>query len=113
MATGDYPNQYQEGYAAGYAKGYQDGIATNTYQIKTPSWPKPPYPNDWMKWPNSSSCRVCGMVFELGKAYGFVCGNSNCPSKVISSTTASNVPDGLSYEEIYGSVVYQQNKKKE
>ena len=23
------------------------------------------------------------------------------------------VPDGLSYEEIYGSVVYQQNKKKE
>lgn len=23
------------------------------------------------------------------------------------------IPDGLSYEEIYGSVVYQQNKKKE
>lgn len=25
----------------------------------------------------------------------------------------NKIPDGLSYEEIYGSVVYQQNKKRE
>lgn len=29
------------------------------------------------------------------------------------SDPGPTTPDGLSYEEIYGSVVYQQNKKKE
>lgn len=33
------------------------------------------------------------------------------PTKI--SDPGPTVPDGLSYEEIYGSVIYQQNKKKE
>lgn len=101
-----------EDYARGYNDGFRAGLeAGKGLNPSPPYWPKHPYQNDWMKWPNSNSCRVCGMVFEVGKAYGYVCGNSKCPSKI--GAVAYSVPDGLSYEEIYGSVVYQQNKKKE
>ena len=86
-----------------------------------------------------TTCFVCGKFFEAGKTYGYVCPHAGCPSKAYCSTTTSvatsnvcinssntaafvpwysvnasaAIPDGLSYEEIYGSVVYQQNKKRE
>lgn len=134
-------NDWQNGYTAGYQNGWEAGYNRG----KTEGLPKNPH-QQGQQWPSARSvgttCFVCGKFFEAGKAYGYVCGYHNCPSKTYCSTTSSvtavassnacinssntavfvpwysvnassAVPDGLSYEEIYGSVVYQQNKKKE
>ena len=56
--------------------------------------------------------------YDTGYVNGFEAGyergkseRESRPFKV--SDPGPVTPDGLSYEEIYGSVVYQQNKKKE
>jgi hypothetical protein len=142
---------YKDGYKDGFKEGYEFGKKAAT----PPSNPYTTIPNDgwkpdWLRQLGTgSTCSVCGMFFEHGKAYGYVCPNHHCPSKVtcvtslttgvapgspVSTTRAATsyttgqfsivgsntlsyavntTPDGLSYEEIYGSVVYQQNKKKE
>jgi len=48
-------------------------------------------------------------------AMGYVCPHDHCPSRITCSMTIKDPgpADGLSYEEIYGSVIYQQNNKKE
>ena len=61
-----------EDYARGYNDGFRAGVEAGK-ELKAPSYPT---------WPTPKGCSVCGMVFEVGKAYGYVCGNSNCPSKV-------------------------------
>ena len=126
-------SEWQNGYTAGYDNGWQAGYERG----KTEGLPKNPYQQpqrDYMK-PKSwgTTCFVCGKFFEAGKAYGYVCAYPSCPSKAYCSTTASAtsnccisspnsefipffsvnniVPDGLSYEEIYGSVVYGQNRR--
>ena len=53
-----------------------------------------------------------------GYSVGFKDGYDKAKSERESHSTkisdpGPRTPDGLSYEEIYGSVVYQQNKKKE
>jgi len=133
-------NEWQNGYTAGYQNGWEAGYNRGKTEGLPPSNPyKPIHQDDYLnKKPNfGTTCVVCGKFFEAGKAYGYVCGYHNCPSKAYCSTTSvgvapnsqysswmsgrptsvvnvsSAVPDGLSYEEIYGSVVYQQNKKKE
>lgn len=110
---------YKDGYKDGFKEGYEYGKKAAT----PPSNPYTTIPSG--NWQTQNNCRVCGMSFvdSLGrmKTMGYVCQHINCPSKVIatsispytSSIASTNVPDGLSYEEIYGSVVYQQNKKKE
>ncbi len=127
-------DDWQNGYTAGYQNGWEAGYNRG----KTEGLPKNPYQQpqqDWMRQKNfGSTCFVCGKFFEAGKAYGYVCAYSHCPSKAYCSTvplTASSaanaqwsswmsgrpssavntVPDGLSYEEIYGSVVYGQNRR--
>lgn len=135
-------DDWKNGYAAGYENGWQAGYERG----KTEGLPKNPYQQspqqDWLRQQNfGTTCHVCGMFFEAGKAYGYVCGNSRCPSKSYCTTSATavatsvgmsnsnaqwsswmsgrptsavnTVPDGLSYEEIYGSVVYQQGRKNE
>jgi hypothetical protein len=138
-------NDWQNGYTAGYQNGWEAGYNRGKTEGLPPSNPyKPNLQDDYLnKKPSfGHTCFVCGRFFEAGKAYGYVCGYHNCPSKTYCSTTSSvtavassnacinssntavfdpwysvnassAVPDGLSYEEIYGSVVYQQNKKKE
>ena len=120
----------------GYATGFWDGYEKGKREGQTSPYVRPPLPaqDDWLRAKNiGTKCHACGMFFEAGKAYGYVCGYHNCPSKPYCSTTASatsnvcisssnsqfvpwysvnTVPDGLSYEEIYGSVVYQQERKK-
>lgn len=136
MNTNDWQNGYnagyQNGWEAGYNRGKTEGLPKNPYQ-QGQQWPSARSVG--------TTCFVCGRFFEAGKAYGLVCSHAACPSKAYCSTTAvatsvgttsstnsgesnsvfvpwysvnasSAVPDGLSYEEIYGSVIYQQNKNK-
>lgn len=153
-------SDWQNGYSAGYQNGFEAGYNKGKSEGQSPYSPKP----DWLRTKIGTTCSVCGMFFEAGKAYGYVCPHSGCPSKVtcitplttgvtpgscVSTTTAAtwtsqasgkplsdngqwgswmtgrpmtantqalsipvnNTPDGLSYEEIYGSVVYQQGRK--
>ena len=126
-------NEWQNGYTAGYQNGWEAGYNRG----KTEGLPKNPYQQpqqDYMKQKSwGTTCFVCGKFFEAGKAYGYVCAYPQCPSKAYCSTTASAtsnvcinspnssfipffsvnnpIPDGLSYEEIYGSVVYGQNRR--
>lgn len=123
----DWKNGYDAGYVNGYEAGYNKGK-----EEKNPPNPYQQGQHDWRLTKNvGTTCQVCGRVFETGKAYGYVCGYYNCPSKTYCSTstvatsvgttssamyavnTSSAIPDGLSYEEIYGSVVYQQGRKNE
>lgn len=108
-------DEWKDGYQQGFKDGYELGK-----KVPNPLWDNKPY------------CRVCGMDFSKPMAYS--CFNDRCPTKITCSTdrivenvghikTFSTAPfsitdpgpvtDGLSYEEIYGSVVYQQNNKKE
>ena len=104
-------DKWQEGYRKGFEDGYKLGKKSGDY-FSTPDVPK---------FEPNKACRVCGMSFvdEMGrpKVMNYVCFHEKCPSKAVSYTTVlptkSTFQDGLSYEEIYGSVVYQQNKKKE
>jgi len=100
----DYARGYNDGFRAGLEAG--KGLNAPSY----PKWPSWPLPDVFGNPPKSTQCKICGMFWETGKAYGYVCGRAGCPSSI---TASFSVPDGLSYEEIYGSVVYQQNKKKE
>ncbi len=122
---------YQNGWEAGYNRGKTEGLPKNPYQQPQ---------QDYMKQKSwGTTCFVCGKFFEAGKAYGYVCAYPQCPSKAYCSTASSvassegmpnanlqwsswmsgrpmtavnnTVPDGLSYEEIYGSVVYGQNRR--
>lgn len=142
-------NEWQNGYSAGYQNGFEAG-----YQKAKSEGQKSPYStpnqNDWLRGSKiGTTCHTCGMFFEAGKAYGYVCPHNHCPSKAYCSTIpltsvsttradTSNpyasatwgswmtgrpmtdnmnhnpyniTPDGMSYEEIYGSVVYQQGRK--
>lgn len=82
MSNEDWSRGYKEGFEAGYKMGKEHNVPTYpTY----PTWPLP----DVLGNPpqvKGHSCRVCGMFFEVGKAYGYSCGNSNCPSKVMCTT---------------------------
>lgn len=51
--------------------------------------------------------------FAAGYAEGYSAAKTEKNNVVRISDPGPSTPDGLSYEEIYGSVVYQQNKKKE
>ena len=125
-------NEWQNGYTAGYQNGWEAGYNRGKTEGLPPSNPYQQGQHDWLRAKNvGTTCFVCGKFFEAGKAYGYVCSHAGCPSKAYCSTTSvatsvgttssamyavnasSAIPDGLSYEEIYGSVVYQQNKKKE
>ena len=75
--------EWREGYSVGFQDGYEKGKRegqTSPYVA--------PYPQqDWMK-PKSwgTTCHVCGMFFEAGKAYGYACSYANCPSKAYCGT---------------------------
>lgn len=107
----------------GYQQGFQDG-----YNLGKKGWEQPKFS------PAPKGCSVCGMSFfdEMGRPriMGYVCSHPKCPSSItcaIANATFTNFTgltgsivirdpgpsDGLSYEEIYGSVIYQQNNKKE
>lgn len=103
----------------GYQQGFQDG-----YNLGKKGWQQPTVPNPFTDipkegWKAKQSCIVCGMSFvdTMGRpiAMGYVCPHNHCPSKITCSMTIKDPgpADGLSYEEIYGSVIYQQNNKKE
>lgn len=72
------PSRYEQGYAAGYNDGFRAGLEMG----KGPKAPSP------LPWSNPAvnaighSCKVCGMFFEIGKAYGYVCGNPSCPTRI-------------------------------
>lgn len=69
-------DDYQKGYAEGYNAGFRAGLeAGKTIQPSNPLWNTKPY------------CRVCGMDFS--KPMGYVCYNSNCPTKVTCSSQIS------------------------
>jgi hypothetical protein len=113
---------WREGYRQGYKDGLEEGKKIN---------PNPLFPSNPVN--EKPYCKICGM--EFSKPMGYVCYHPQCPGKVScstgtievskpynslwSSTMAASVikdpgpSDGMSYEEIYGSVVYQQNNKKE
>ena len=80
MANEDYASGYNDGFEAGY----KAGVATNTHKVTTPTWTPVPYEP-----PKGHTCRVCGMLFEAGKAYGCVCGHDRCPSRVTYTLTAN------------------------
>lgn len=101
-------DEWKDGYQQGFKDGYDLGKR----------WQQPPVPNPFTTlpkegWKPKQSCRVCGMDFS--KPMGYVCPHVHCPFSVTCSTTIKDPgpADGLSYEEIYGSVIYQQNNKKE
>lgn len=111
-----------EEWKEGYAKGFQDGYDIAKRELhRSPINPV---------WPGSEKpyCKVCGM--DRTKPMSLVCYHPQCPGRITcntgqpynslwSSAMASTVVkdpgpmDGMSYEEIYGSVIYQQNKNKE
>ena len=97
----------------GYQQGFQDGYGLGK------RWQQPTIPIPQEGWKAKQSCRVCGMSFvdTMGRpiAMGYVCPHDHCPSRITCSMTIRDPgpADGLSYEEIYGSVIYQQNNKKE
>jgi hypothetical protein len=119
-----------EEWKQGYAEGFSDGYNKAKRDLQTPYKQQ-----DLSKFGidinnHGSTCHVCGLFFEHGKTYGYVCPHDKCPGKITCNTgqpynslwssamTASVIKDpgpsdGMSYEEIYGSVVYQQNNKKE
>jgi len=110
----DWARGYKEGFEAGYKMGRELNAPPSL-----PLWPQPQQPYNV---PNTkgTSCTVCGMFWETGKAYGYVCGNSNCPSKVTCSTIATTgalwantVSSELDnhYEQAYGKDLYNQMKK--
>jgi len=68
---------YKRGYREGYQDGLKDGVNMPAHRHFAPPWPRL----------NETKCGVCGMIFEPGKLYGYVCGNSNCPTKVTSNTS--------------------------
>jgi hypothetical protein len=135
-------DEWKDGYQQGFKDGYELGKRWQQPPVPNPfttipqeGW-KPK--QDWLRTKNAGTrCPICDMFFEYGKSYGYVCPHDNCPSRITCSTdhivdnvghikTFSNVTtgqfsisdpgpvtDGLSYEEIYGSVIYQQNNKKE
>lgn len=118
--------EWKEGYKQGILDGIEIGKNRRDFSVP-PQWP---VSTDY----GEQKCKVCGMSFTDGlgriKVMGYVCPHNNCPGKITcntgqpynaswSSTMAASVikdpgpSDGMSYEEIYGSVVYQQNNKKE
>lgn len=114
----------------GYQQGFKDG-----YDLGKKGWEQSKFS------PAPKGCSVCGMSFfdEMGRPriMGYVCSHPKCPSRItcaIANATFTNftgnvvenvghvhtmirdpgpLTAGLSYEEIYGSVIYQQNNKKE
>jgi len=116
-------DEWKDGYQQGFKDGYELGKRWQQPSIPNPLWDNKPY------------CKVCGIDFS--KPMGYVCQHPQCPSRITCSTDRivenvghikkfSNVTtgqfsisdpgpvtDGLSYEEIYGSVIYRENNKKE
>lgn len=72
MSNEDYARGYNDGFRAGLEAGKE---VKSPYPI-VPVWPD--YPSN----PKGHTCKACGMFFESGKAYGYVCMNPNCPTKV-------------------------------
>jgi hypothetical protein len=119
----------------GYKQGFQDGMEIGKLWRDRPDPSQYQLPTDY----GELKCKVCGMSFTDGlgriKTMGYVCPHNNCPGIITcntgqmttmqpynsswsSSMAASLIKDpgpsdGMSYEEIYGSVIYQQNNKKE
>ena len=66
-----------EDYRKGYRDGFKDG-QNNWSQM--PYTPPPTYPSFTPA--TGTRCNVCGMYFEHGKAYGYVCSNYGCPTRI-------------------------------
>jgi hypothetical protein len=75
-----------EDYKRGYREGYQDGVKDKV------NMPEPRY----FQPSTNNKCSVCGMVFKLDTAYGYVCGRQDCPTKV-TSTLLTEMKPGSSY----------------
>jgi hypothetical protein len=118
--------EWKDGYKQGFQDGMEIGKLWKDQMVLPPSVGRLDY--------GEQKCKVCGMSFtdSLGrlKPMGYVCSHNNCPSRITCNTSqpynsswstsmaASLIKDpgpsdGMSYEEIYGSVIYQQNKNKE
>lgn len=81
------PSRYDLGYAAGYDAGFKAGMAAGQ---GVHAYPARPYnPNEIWGQPKGYTCPVCNMFFEAGKAYGYCCMNSNCPTRVSCSSNVS------------------------
>ena len=73
-----------EDYARGYNDGFRAGLEAGK-GLKTPSLPPSLDPFK----PRGHTCAMCGMFFETGKVYGYVCGHNHCPSRVTCTSTAN------------------------
>jgi len=62
------------------------------------------YKEGWVAGYEAGGSDMALVIFEIAK-------QKSKPNKI--SDPGPSTPDGLSYEEIYGSVVYHQNNKKD
>jgi hypothetical protein len=118
--------EWQEGYKQGIRDGIEIEKNRRDHLVPPPSVGRIEY--------GERRCDTCGISFTDGlgrlKPMGYVCPHNNCPGKISCNTsqpyntlwsasmTGSLIKDpgpsdGMSYEEIYGSVIYQQKKNKE
>lgn len=80
-----------------YAKGYNDGFRAGLEAGKELKSPPQKPPNLWPEYPSENkgyACKVCGMFFEAGKAYGYACMHSKCPTRLTcTSSVTYNAPN--------------------
>jgi hypothetical protein len=82
-----------------YAKGFKDGFAAGLEEGKKLATPKPNL-NDFV-FGSSTACKVCGKDWGQGGAWGYVCYNTNCPTRAVAYSTGATGAIGSTYKPEY------------
>lgn len=86
-----------------YAKGFKDGFAAGLEEGKklAPVISKNPTRLDDFVFGSSTACKVCGKDWGQGGAWGYVCYNTNCPTRAVAYSTGATGAIGSTYKPEY------------